>query len=235
MSSAGGKFISSRLDPSDETRLGLPKNAGGWWWRLQPLLDEINLGNIPAGAFVVAWDTGKGGGKIYGYYESPEQWYEQLLFNKLKCGYELLLADTAWGETNAYGDIEWEGEQDTGHSTARELLRRLHDICATKMGHLLEVSEGDDTEPGGFKPEVYVLCGTRDTKVVPGVWKNSYHFVIANLYAKQCLDVKQLFQTEMFRTGVNDDILEWQPSGAGGKFKPIIDPAVYAKVLNPQP
>jgi hypothetical protein len=71
--------------------------------------------------------------------------------------------------------------------------------------------------------------------VVPGVWKNSYHFVIANLYAKQCLDVKQLFQTEMFRTGVNDDILEWQPSGAGGKFKPIIDPAVYAKVLNPQP
>jgi hypothetical protein len=77
---------------------------------------------------------------------------------------------------------------------------------------------------------VYVLCGTRETKV-SGVWKNSYHFIVANLYAAQCGDIKQLFQTETFRTGVNDDVLEWRPI-AGGKPKPIIDPAVYTKFQN---
>jgi hypothetical protein len=236
------KFKSSRLEPWQETNLGVPKNGGGWWWRLLRRVDETtgdvtegfmdNLDNIPAGAFVVAWDTGKGGGKLYGYYESAEQYYKQLLVNKLKCGYELLLTGTPWAEALAYGDIEWEGEQDTEHVRAREINRRLHNICETKLGHLLEVSDGEDTNPGGFKPEVYVLCGTRETKVA-GVWKNSYHFIIANLYARQCLDVKQLFNTEMFRTGVDDDFLEWQPSGAGGKLKPIIDPAVYATVRYP--
>jgi len=38
--------------------------------------------------------------------------------------------------------------------------------------------------------------------VVPGVWKNSYHFIVANLYAAQCGDIKQLFQTETFRSNV---------------------------------
>jgi hypothetical protein len=230
MSSAGEKDESSRLKPWQETELGVPKNAGGWWWRLQHFKD--NLANIPAGAFITSWDGMKGGSKLFGYYESAEEYYQQLLVNQLKCGYELLLAGTPWAETLAYGDIEWEGEQDTEHLRARELNRRLHNICETKLGHLLEVSEGEDTNLGGFKPEVYVLCGTRETKVA-GVWKNSYHFIIANLYAKQCLDVKQLFNTEMFLTGVDDDFLMWQPSGAGGKLKPIIDPAVYATVLYP--
>jgi len=189
MSSAGGKLKSSRLKPWQEENLGVPKNGGGWWWRLRRREDETtgdvtegfvdNLGNIPAGAFMVAWDTGKGGGKSYGYYESAEQYYENLLVNKLKCGYELLLTGTPWAETLAYGDIEWEGDQDTEHSTARELLRRLHNICETKLGPLLEVPEGGDTNLGGFKPEVYVLCGTRkilvqvvdpETEVVRWVW-----------------------------------------------------------------
>jgi hypothetical protein len=177
MSSAGEKEESSRLDPSDEKKLGVPKNGGGWWWRLQPFKD--NLDNIPAGTFIVSWDGMKGASKLFGYYESAEQYYEQLLVNKEKCGYELLLTGTPWAETLAYGDIEWEGEEDTDHSTARELLRRLHNICATKLGHLLEVPEGEDTSLGGFKPEVYVLCGTRkilvkvvdpETKVVRWVW-----------------------------------------------------------------
>jgi hypothetical protein len=250
------KFKSSRLEPWQETNLGVPKNGGGWWWRLLRRVDETtgdvtegfmdNLANIPAGAFLVSWDGMKGGSKLFGYYESAEQYNKQLLVNKLKCGYELLLAGTPWAETKAYGDVEWEGEQDTEHSTARELLRRLHNICETKLGHLLEVSEGEDTNLGGFTPEVYVLCSTRkllvkvvdpETEVVRwvwnGDWKNSYHFIIANLYAKQSLDVKQLFQTEMFRTGVNDDLLMWQPSGAGAKPKHIIDPGVFSTVLYP--
>ncbi|KAJ1466574.1 hypothetical protein T484DRAFT_3633078 [Baffinella frigidus] len=228
MSSAGGRDETSRLEPWQETKLGVPKNGGGWWWRLQPFKD--NLGNIPAGAFLVSWDGMKGGSKVFGYYESAEQYNKHFRVNKLKCGYELLLAGTPWAETKAYGNIEWEGKQDTEHSTARELLRRLHKICETKLGHLLEVSEGEDTNLGGFKPEVYVLCCTRETKVAGG-WKNSYHFIIANLYARQCLDVKQLFNTEMFRTGVNDDFLVWHPSGEGAKPKPIIDPAVYATAV----
>ena len=189
MSSAGEKEESSRLDPSDEKKLGVPKNGGGWWWRLRRKVDATtgdvtegfmdNLDNIPAGAFIVSWDGMKGASKLFGYYESAEQYYEQLLVNKMKCGYELLLTDTPWAETLAYGDIEWEGEQDTEHSTARELLRRLHNICETKLGPLLEVSEGEDTNLGGFTPEVYVLCGTRkilvkvvdpETKVVRWVW-----------------------------------------------------------------
>jgi hypothetical protein len=159
MSSAGGNDESSRLKPWDEEKLGVPKNGGGWWWRLQPFKD--NLDNIPAGAFLVSWDGMKGGSKLFGYYESAEQYYKQLLVNKFKCGYELLLTDTPWAETLAYGDIEFEGEQDTQHLRARELLRRLHNICETKLGHLLEVSEGGDTNLGGFTPEVYVLCSTR--------------------------------------------------------------------------
>jgi hypothetical protein len=39
----------------------------------------------------------------------------------------------------------------------------------------------------------------------------------------------------MFRTGVDDDFLEWQPSGEGAKSKQIIDKSVYATVLNPEP
>jgi len=189
MSSAGGKIKSSRLKPRQEKNIGVPKNGGGWWWRLYRDVDETtgdvkdglmdNLDNIPAGAFMVTWDGMKGGTKLYGYYESAEQYYENLLVNKLKCGYELLLTGTPWAETLAYGDIEWEGEQDTEHSTARELLRRLHNICETKLGHLLEVSEGEDTNLGGFKPEVYVICATRkilvkvvdpETEVVSWVW-----------------------------------------------------------------
>ena len=159
MSSAGAKFKSSRLKPWQETELGVPKNAGGWWWRLQHFKD--NLANIPAGAFITSWDGMKGGSKLFGYYESAEEYYQQLLVNQLKCGYELLLAGTPWAETLAYGDIEWEGEQDTEHLRARELNRRLHNICETKLGPLLEVSEGEDTNLGGFTPEVYVLCSTR--------------------------------------------------------------------------
>jgi hypothetical protein len=212
MSSVREKDESSRLNPRQEAEHGVPKKGTGssaWWFRLQPMLDCA-----PDGAFLTAWDTGKGGAKLYGYYESAEEWYEQLSVNYLKCGYEVRVAGTTWGDSLAYGDIEWEGEKDKTHVKARELLRRLHNICETKLE--------------GFKPEVYVLCGTRETKV-PGVFKDSYHFIIANLYAAQCGDIKQLFHTETFRTSVNDDVLEWQPS-AGGKPKPIIDPAVYSKV-----
>jgi hypothetical protein len=203
---------SSRLQDRQEAQYGVPKKGTGssaWFFRLQPM-----LASAPEGAFTTAWDTGNGGSKLYGYYESAEQFYGQLAVNTLKCGYELRAAGTPFAETLAYGDVEWEGDQDTNHRRARELLRRLHNICETRLG--------------GFKPEVYVLCGTRETKVA-GVWKNSYHFIVANLYAAQCGDIKQLFQTETFKTGVDDDILEWQPS-AGAKPKPIIDPAVYAKV-----
>jgi hypothetical protein len=171
MSSAGGKIKSSRLQPWQEKDLGVPKNAVGWWWRLLQKVDETtgdvwdglmdNLANIPAGAFLVSWDGKKGGSKVFGYYESVEQYNKQFLVNKEKCGYELLLSGTPWAATKAYGDIEWEGEKDRIHLNARELLRRLHNICEKKLGHLLEVSEGEDTNLGGFKPEVYVLCSTR--------------------------------------------------------------------------
>ena len=175
MSSAGGTFKSSRLKPWQEENVGVPKNGGGWWWRLHSRVDAKtgdvtqgfmdNLDNIPAGAFLVSWDGMKGGSKLFGYYESAEQYKKNFLVNKSKCGYELLLAGTPWAETLAYGDIEWEGEQDTEHLNARELLRRLHNICEKKLGHLLEVCEGEDTNLGGFKPEVYVLCSTRKIMV----------------------------------------------------------------------
>ena len=39
-----------------------------------------------------------------------------------------------------------------------------------------------------------------------GIWKNSYHFIIENLYGETCDDVKQLFMPETLRTGVDDDL-----------------------------
>ena len=66
---------------------------------------------------------------------------------------------------------------------------------------------------------MYVLCSTRKVLVEEadeetgevrwvwkGIWKNSYHFIIANLYGETCDDVKQLFLPETLRTGVDDDL-----------------------------
>jgi hypothetical protein len=69
---------------------------------------------------------------------------------------------------------------------------------------------------------VYVLCSTREElekevdeetgvvrKVWKGRWKNSYYFIIANLYAEKCAHIKQLFMPETLRAGVDDDLKEY--------------------------
>jgi hypothetical protein len=222
-----------QLEPHDEAKYGVPKGDGisgagrsAWFWRKDPFLAAI-----PAGAFPVTWDTFKPGAKLFGYYESAEEFHKQLLVNKEKCGYELIIAGTPWGKTLVYGDIDHYGERDTEHLIAREITARLHNICETKLG--------------GFKPEVYILCGTRkhfakvvdpDTKkasndVWHGVWKNSYHFIIANLYAAQCADAAQFFQAVTFNTGVNDDMLLCK-GRSGEKPTSIVDSNVYSTYQN---
>jgi hypothetical protein len=193
----------SRLDPRKEHDFGVPKN-GDWCFNLKAM-----LANAPEGAFIVAWDTPPtdskpNGAKCYGSYESPEQCYEELSKTDLKCCYEVFVRGDNYSNYPtrspciAYGDLEWVGDEDKEHLCARKLLRRLFNVCQTKLG---------------FTPEVYVLCGTRETK--DGI-KNSYHVKIANCWAKTCEHIKQLYLPETLRTGDEDDLKEY-------------DQAVYAK------
>ena len=167
------------------------------------------LADAPEDASPVAWDKPKKA-KCFGYYESPTECYKALSNNVLKCCYEVFVRDSKYSEyskrspTLAYGDLEYYGDRDTDHVHARANLRRIFHVCATKLG---------------FTPKVYVLCSTRkfleeevdeETGEVrwvwKGIWKNSYHFIIVNLYGETCLDVKQLFLPETLRTGVDDDL-----------------------------
>jgi hypothetical protein len=199
----------TRLDDWHKQNFGVPKK-GVWFFFLKDM-----LGNAPEGAFLVGWDTPKGA-KCYAYYESPQQWFEQLSKNDLKCGYEVFVYGPNYYEYPsrsaclAYCDLEWEGDNDTYHLCAREILRRLFNVCETKLG---------------FTPEVYVLCSTRKLLVKEvneetgevlwvwkGLWKNSYHFIIANLWAEKSKYIKQLFLPETLRTGVEDDLKEFDLS-----------------------
>jgi hypothetical protein len=195
MSSAQDKGGNSKkegqLKKWQETEFGVPKN-GIWFFDVLSMLADA-----PEGAFVVAWDKPQKA-KCFGYYESPTECYKALSNNVLKCCYEVFMRGSKYSEysarspTLAYGDLEYYGDQDTDHLCARENLRRLHSVCETKLG---------------FTPEVYLLCGTRLEK--PGVFKNSYHYIIANLYGETCDDVKQIFLPETLRTGVDDDLKEF--------------------------
>jgi hypothetical protein len=186
----------SRLSSNQELVFGVPKQ-GAWFFTLKPM-----LANAPSGAFLVAWDTPPNdnkpkGAKCYGYYESPTIFFQQLSANVLKCGYEVFVHGSQYSEYSArstclaYGDLEWVGDEDKEHRHARELLRRLHNICLTRLQ---------------LSAEIYVLCGTRQTE--DGT-KNSYHFIIANLYAEKCEDIKQLFMPETLHTGADDDVVEF--------------------------
>jgi hypothetical protein len=205
----------SRLDPEKQHDFGVPKN-GNWRFNLKAM-----LANAPEGTFVVGWDTPPTaakpkGAKCYGWYETPEQCYEELSKNNLTCCYEVYVYGKNYSDfrnrflVKACGDLEWEGDLDTEHRHARKHLRRLHVVCETKLG---------------FTPEVYVLGSTRkvfDEEVDPetgvvsrvwnGVWKNSYHFIIANLWAEKSKHIKQLFLPETLRTGVEDDLKEFDLS-----------------------
>jgi hypothetical protein len=197
-----------------EQKVGVPMN-GVWFSSLLLMLSKA-----PPEYFLVAWDTppnkhNPNGGKCFGYYETPNQCYEELSKNKLNCCYEVFVhvPDTAGDNchkyseysarspTLAYGDWEWYGEKDTDHVCAREILRRIFHVCETKLN---------------FTPEVYVLCSTRKDidkdGVWRGVWKNSYHFIITNLYAEKCAHIKQLFMPETLRNGVDDDLKEYDAS-----------------------
>ena len=178
-------------------------DGGVCFFKQAEMLDQASTNS-----FMIAWDTDRKT-KCYMIYESPEQYYEHLKENRLKCGYELIAEGAP---CLAYCDVEWIGSKDSQHHRACKLLQRIHDICKTKLD---------------LDPEVYVLCGTRETKD-QGVFKNSYHFIIANLYAERNQDIAQLFSLETLRTGENDDVLEYQPAGEGPP-KGIIDQGVYTK------
>jgi hypothetical protein len=174
----------------DETYVGVPKN-GAWFSTLLLMLSQA-----PPDAFLVAWDTPTGG-KCFGYYKSPKECYDNLSENELRCCYEIFVHGDTYREyparspTLVYGDLEWVGVEDTHHVHAREILRRLHTVCEKKLG---------------FTPEIVVSCSTRMT--AKGL-KNSYHYVFKNLYTDKCDDIKQLFLPETLRTGVDDDLKEF--------------------------
>ena len=176
----------------DEEDFGVPKN-GIWFFNIMAM-----LANAPESAFLVAWDTPKRA-KCFGYYESPTACYQALAKNDLRCCYEVFTRGSikyqdfpTRSPTLAYGDLEWYGVEDSQHLCARENLRRIHTVCETKLG---------------FTPEIYLLCGSRwDTS---DKFKNSYHFVIANLWGGTCEDVEQLFLPGTLRIGADDDLKEF--------------------------
>ena len=169
-------------------KFGVPKN-GVWFFRLKAM-----LAYAPGGAFIVGWDPPKGS-KCYGYYESPKQFFKQLWKYHLKCGYEVFVCGDNHLEYPTRSaslvncDVEWVGDKATGHLRIRAILVRIFEICVTKLGH---------------HPEVYVLCGTRETE--KGT-KNSFHFIFANIYTEKCEEIKQLFRPRTLNTGFDDTVV----------------------------
>ena len=151
--------VTSSLSPRDLGLYDVPK-GGKWFWDQQSVLALIQ----DQKGFVVAWDKNEGQGhKVYGFYTTPEDFYEALL---------LIPADKRWGyeiipngsPCKLYLDVEWDGVDDSkDHTKIKTIVQNLRD----RMRNFFDGSV-----------ELYLACSTRVKH--ESVFKNSYHLVCPN-------------------------------------------------------
>lgn len=205
--------------PAYKPRHGEPR--GGKWFGLQKHMHEyVQMCPVEEhdSLVTVAWHKKKGGGYSFGVYPDAATLHAALL--QLPVNKRFLFEQIQKNKgCRAYGDVEWVGAADKGHTRMREFCKRLRGWCRDKHG---------------LRAELYVntsSCATRE----PGVYKHSYHVVISNLiFASNHSGAMQQFWRDFTACELNTAEWWWTKRDKKGEEwrVHILDGSVYTSWRN---
>ena len=188
------------LNQAARARFGVP-GGGQYFWNKIPMLDAYKENDY--NGFTVAADKSVlNGKKCYGLYTSVTEFFMHLMASSTRCLYELIPSDT---KCRGYADVEWkEPKGPAWHHNMDMVLDHLR-IKAMRMY--------------GVDADFKVMVSSREDD---GLWKYSYHIIIANLGFNNNHDgtMRGFFE-------ITDDMSEdwfWYKKGVR---TPIIDQGVY--------
>jgi len=104
-------------------------NGGVWFYKKK----DMYAYHVEHGGFLLAWDNGNGGAKLFGVYPSNLDFAKKLLENppEKRWAYELIPLETP---CRGYVDIDFKGGADTKHKRLMEYLGKLDDKIETEFG-----------------------------------------------------------------------------------------------------